>query len=76
MSTALRDMDGCLNSLRVGMGLWESVSLFHFGYYRNVNWRTEVFYNAYSYTGYYRKVIDIEKYRLLQKSYWHRHCPL
>lgn len=32
-------------------------------------WHTEAFYNAYSYTGYYRKVIDTEKYRLLQKSY-------
>lgn len=35
-SNPLRDVDVCLNSLSLGIELWESVSLFHFGYYRKV----------------------------------------
>lgn len=63
-SGPLRGMDVCLNSLRLGTELWESVLLLHFGYYRKLlayrnAYSYNAYRNAYSYTGYYRKVIGL-----------------
>lgn len=58
-SSPLRDMDVCLNSLRLGTELWESAFLSHFSYYRKVTGIQKYSTMPVVYTSYYRKVTGI-----------------